>query len=67
MVNQLVAPVKWTDSVRYMISEGCVDFVELGPGQVLTKLVAKIKAELRKVEAVKTAMEWEKRKGRLSI
>ncbi len=42
LVAQLTAPVKWTQSVQNMISDGATDFVELGPGSVLQGLVSKI-------------------------
>ncbi len=42
LVKQLTAPVRWTESVRQMISDGATEFVELGPGAVLQGLVRKI-------------------------
>tara|TARA_R100000935_G_C2837331_1_gene168895 strand:+ start:511 stop:1392 length:882 start_codon:yes stop_codon:yes gene_type:complete len=42
LVFQLTAPVKWTHSVRNMISDGAVEFIEVGPGKVLQGLVKKI-------------------------
>ena len=42
LVAQLTAPVRWTQTVRNMIADGATEFVELGPGQVLQGLVAKI-------------------------
>lgn len=45
IVNQLCAPVRWADSIQYILNQGCQDFEELGPGQVLTKLVAAIKKQ----------------------
>ncbi|MBD5185051.1 MAG: ACP S-malonyltransferase [Bacteroides sp.] len=42
LVAQLTAPVRWTQSVRNMIADGAVEFVELGPGKVLQGLVSKI-------------------------
>lgn len=43
--KQLVSSVYWTDSVRYLMAKGVDEFVEVGPGNVLTKLVAQIKRE----------------------
>lgn len=43
LIKQLTAPVKWTQSVRNMIADGATEFIEVGPGTVLTGLVAKIK------------------------
>ena len=42
LINQLTAPVLWTQSVENMISDGASDFIELGPGKVLQGLVKKI-------------------------
>jgi len=49
MTSQMTNPVLWTDSVRRMISEGVRTFVEVGPGNVLTKLVERISAEARAI------------------
>lgn len=45
LLAQLTSPVRWTQSVRNMISDGTDHFIELGPGKVLQGLVAKIAAE----------------------
>jgi [acyl-carrier-protein] S-malonyltransferase len=42
LIAQLTAPVKWTQSVQNMVADGATEFVELGPGNVLQGLVAKI-------------------------
>ncbi|MBI3763619.1 MAG: ACP S-malonyltransferase [Chloroflexi bacterium] len=39
---QLTSPVRWTESVRYMISLGVTTFVELGSKDVLTGLLKRI-------------------------
>ncbi|WP_406725042.1 ACP S-malonyltransferase [Streptomyces sp. GD-15H] len=43
LTAQIVSPVRWTDTVRRLMGHGDFDFVELGPGRVLTNLVAKIR------------------------
>ncbi len=43
LVAQLTSPVRWTQSVKNMLADGTDEFVELGPGQVLTGLIAKIR------------------------
>lgn len=43
---QLAAPVKWTQSVRNMVSDGADEFIECGPGKVLQGLVKKIFPEM---------------------
>ena len=45
MTRQMDSPVLWTASVRRMIGEGVRCFVEVGPGQVLTKLIPRISTE----------------------
>lgn len=42
LLAQLTAPVRWTHSVRNMAADGATEFVELGPGNVLKGLIAKI-------------------------
>ena len=42
LLAQLTSSVKWTQSIRNMIANGADTFIELGPGQVLQGLVAKI-------------------------
>lgn len=42
LIAQLTAPVRWTQSVKNMIADGAEEFVELGPGNVLQGLIAKI-------------------------
>jgi [acyl-carrier-protein] S-malonyltransferase len=45
LVSQLTAPVKWTQIVEKMVSDGATDFIECGPGKVLQGLVKKIHRE----------------------
>jgi [acyl-carrier-protein] S-malonyltransferase len=52
LIAQLTAPVKWTQSVRFMAQMGVTEFVEVGPGKVLQGLVKKITPELEAVSAV---------------
>ncbi|HLU16674.1 MAG TPA: ACP S-malonyltransferase, partial [Edaphocola sp.] len=42
LINQLTAPVRWTQSVQNMIADGATRFTEVGPGNVLQGLVKKI-------------------------
>jgi [acyl-carrier-protein] S-malonyltransferase len=42
LLKQLTAPVKWTQCVQSMVSDGATIFIELGPGKVLQGLVKKI-------------------------
>lgn len=42
LIAQLTAPVRWTQTVQHMVSDGATLFVECGPGKVLQGLVKKI-------------------------
>ncbi|MEA3339285.1 MAG: ACP S-malonyltransferase [Chloroflexota bacterium] len=50
--RQLTSPVRWTESMRWMIGQGVGRFVEVGPGKVLTGLLRRID---RGVERLTTA------------
>ena len=49
---QLTAPVKWTQIVKNMITDGVADFTEVGPGKVLQGLVKKVDRAMPAVSAV---------------
>lgn len=51
LINQLTAPVKWTQSIQQMISDGASEFIEVGPGNVLQGLVKKINKETNTTSA----------------
>ena len=51
LIAQLTSPVRWTQTVKNMVADGTTQFVEFGPGKVLTGLIHKIDSE---VEAVST-------------
>lgn len=42
LIKQLTSPVRWTTTIQNMIADGAKHFVELGPGNVLQGLIAKI-------------------------
>ena len=42
LLKQLTSPVRWTQSVRGMLSEGVLHFTEIGPGKVLQGLIKRI-------------------------
>ena len=48
LLKQLTSPVRWTQSVKNMIADGMTEFVECGPGQVLTGLIGRIQKSLEK-------------------
>ena len=45
LILQLTAPVKWTQTIINMISDGATTFTEVGPGSVLQGLIKKINSE----------------------
>lgn len=42
LVRQILQPVRWEDSVRYLIQQGFDQFYEVGPGRVLRGLLRRI-------------------------
>lgn len=42
LIDQLTAPVRWTQTIERMVAAGARQFTEVGPGQVLQGLVKKI-------------------------
>jgi [acyl-carrier-protein] S-malonyltransferase len=44
LVAQLTSPVRWTESVQFMIGHGVTRFVEVGPKDVLCGLIKRIDA-----------------------
>jgi [acyl-carrier-protein] S-malonyltransferase len=48
-VEQLTAPVRFTQAVRALVKDGVDVFVEIGPGQVLSGLLRRCDRSLRTV------------------
>ncbi|MCQ2335008.1 MAG: ACP S-malonyltransferase [Paludibacteraceae bacterium] len=46
LVAQLTAPVRWTQTVKNMITDGADTFREFGPGEVLSGLIRKINPDV---------------------
>jgi len=44
LVKQITHSVYWTQSVRYLLGQGVTEFKEIGPGNVLTKLMKQIQS-----------------------
>ena len=42
LIQQIEKPVKWRESVNYMINSGVKKFLEIGPGKVLSGLIKRI-------------------------
>ncbi len=46
LMAQLTAPVRWTQTVQHMVTDGADTFIECGPGKVLQGLIKKISPEV---------------------
>ncbi len=42
LIRQVIHPVRWEDSIRYLLADGCDEFYEVGPGRVLRGLLKRI-------------------------
>ena len=42
LVRQVVNPVRWEDSIRWLLANGVTEFTEVGPGRVLAGLLKRI-------------------------
>jgi [acyl-carrier-protein] S-malonyltransferase len=47
LVRQVDGPVRWEESIRWMVAGGVTHAIELGPGKVLAGLVKRIAKDLR--------------------
>ncbi len=47
LIKQVYSSVYWEDSIRYMIAQGVDTFIELGPGNVLCRLLRRIDRKIR--------------------
>ncbi len=46
LLRQLVSPVRWEESVRYLLGESFDEFYEVGPGRVLRGLLKRIERRI---------------------
>ena len=46
LINQLTAPVLWTQTINNMVNDGYLDYIEVGPGKVLQGLIKKVNREV---------------------
>ena len=47
LIDQITSRVRWRESIHYMIKNGVLNFLEIGPGKVLSGLVKKINKDLK--------------------
>ena len=47
LVRQVSQPVRWLESVEFLINQGVQTFIEIGPGKVLSSLVRQIDRSVR--------------------
>jgi len=45
LTQQITHSVQWTQSIRYLINQGVTEFIEVGPGNVLTRMVQQIQQQ----------------------
>ena len=46
LIDQMVSPVKWSESVVNMINLGAKNFIEIGPSKVLSGLIRKVNRDV---------------------
>jgi len=57
---QLTSPVRWTDSMRYLVEQGVTQVVEVGPKDVLAKLMRRIERKVKRVNVGDAALcDWD--------
>ncbi len=59
LIDQVTAPVRWVEIVRYLVDQGETDCIEIGPGRVLMGLARRIDRKL-KVHSVQDPESLEK-------
>jgi [acyl-carrier-protein] S-malonyltransferase len=47
LVEQVTSPVRWEDSIRYLLAQGFRRFVELGPGTALSGFLKRIDSQAK--------------------
>ncbi|MDX8387540.1 MAG: ACP S-malonyltransferase [Ghiorsea sp.] len=62
LVEQLVSPVRWTETVQQLSAQGITSAIEMGPGKVLSGLVRRIDKNIKvasvlNIEAMDKAIE----------
>ncbi len=58
LIRQIPNPVKWQQSIEFLIKDGVTTFIEVGPGKVLTGLVKKISRDVQ-IASVESVDDYE--------
>jgi [acyl-carrier-protein] S-malonyltransferase len=66
LVDQIVKPVRWEQTMQHLVAQGEARWVELAPGRVLTSLLKKINRRLP-VESLATADALSNRPGHARV
>jgi malonyl CoA-acyl carrier protein transacylase len=53
LARQITQPVRWTESMQWLLQQPEPEFLELGPGNVLTGLIRRIKMETQPLGAAR--------------
>lgn len=52
LIRQLISPVRWVETIQYMISQGVITFFECGPGKVLTGLNKRMSRDITTISVI---------------
>ncbi|MGH2066584.1 ACP S-malonyltransferase, partial [Aerococcus sp. L_4] len=47
LIQQVMKPVKWSDSIEYLIEQGVDAVIEIGPGKTLSSFMRQINKEIK--------------------
>lgn len=45
LIKQITQPVRWSETIHYLLTHGNIEFEEIGPGTVLQQLIKRIRKE----------------------
>ncbi|GCF07143.1 ACP S-malonyltransferase [Dictyobacter arantiisoli] len=53
LIQQITHQVRWLDTIQYLLNQSDIEMLEIGPGNVLTKLNAQIRRDNKNLEKIK--------------